>query len=173
MNEPHTIAEQHRRIRQDHAVETAEDYVRAIQRLEQTQGRCRVTDLARAFGVSHVTVTKIIARLKRERLVFSERYGPIGLTALGVEMAEKSQQQHTVVFDFLRAAGVSAEIAEVDAEGIEHHVSRQTLDCLLRLKQQLESHGTQSAQHKRGARNKSKANPHAGAIRRVDRRKVG
>jgi DtxR family manganese transport transcriptional regulator len=147
MNPPPAFADRHRRTRQDHAAETAEDYVRAVHLLECMQGRCRVTDLARAFGVSHVTVTKTIARLKREQLIHSERYGPIGLTKLGRDLAEKSQRQHSIVYEFLRAAGVSAETAEGDAEGIEHHVSCETLDCLLRLKNQLEPRQTHISPH--------------------------
>ncbi len=137
MPEPQTFANRHRRIRSDHAAETAEDYVEAIEQIHREMGKCRIVDLAKRFDVTHVTVTKVIARLKREGLVSSERYRPLDLTEAGRQLAAKSRRQHTIVYDFLRAIGVSEETAAIDAEGIEHHVSRQTLDCFRRLTEKL------------------------------------
>jgi DtxR family manganese transport transcriptional regulator len=139
MAKPQTFADRHRRIRSDHATETAEDYVEAIEQVQREQGKCRIVDLARRFDVSHVTVTKVVGRLKREGLVVSEPYGPLELTEAGRQLAAKSRRQHEIVYDFLRAIGVSDETAAIDAEGIEHHVSRQTLDCLRRLTEELRS----------------------------------
>jgi DtxR family manganese transport transcriptional regulator len=139
MPEPQTFADRHRRTRSDHAQETAEDYVEAIDELQAAQGRCRVVDLARRFDVSHVTVTKVVARLKREGLVTSKPYAPLELTEAGRQLAAKSRRQHEIVYEFLRAIGVSDRIAQIDAEGIEHHVSRQTLDCFRKLTEKLRS----------------------------------
>jgi DtxR family manganese transport transcriptional regulator len=135
--ERQTFSDRHRRTRSDHAQETAEDYVEAIDELQAAQGKCRVVDLARRFDVSHVTVTKVIARLKREGLVTSEPYGPLELTAAGRQLAAKSRRQHEIVYEFLRAIGVSEQVAAIDTEGIEHHVSRQTLECFRKLTEQL------------------------------------
>jgi DtxR family manganese transport transcriptional regulator len=132
-----SIADRHRRTRTDHAQETAEDYVEAIDRLQADSGKCRVVDLARQFDVSHVTVTKVIARLKREGLVTSEPYRPLELTDAGRQLAAKSRRTHEIVYEFLRAIGVSEQTAAIDAEGIEHHVSRQTLECFRKLTEQL------------------------------------
>jgi DtxR family transcriptional regulator, manganese transport regulator len=137
VNRQQSIADRHRRTRTDHAQETAEDYVEAIDQLQSESGKCRVVDLARQFDVSHVTVTKVIARLKREGLVTSEPYRPLELTAAGRQLAAKSRRTHEIVYQFLRAIGVSEQIAAIDTEGIEHHVSRQTLECFRRLTEQL------------------------------------
>lgn len=122
-----------RRVRRDHASETAEDYVEAIAELESEQGQCRGADLARLFDVSHVTVTKTVARLQSEGLVSSEPYGPIELTARGKKLARTSQERHETVLAFLLAIGVDEATAAVDAEGIEHHVSPETLACFRRI----------------------------------------
>ena len=137
MSELPAFPDQHRRTRNDHAQETAEDYVEAIDELQSGQGRCRVVDLARRFDVTHVTVTKVVARLKREGLVTSEPYGPLELTAAGRQLAAKSRRTHEIVYQFLRAIGVSEQTAAIDTEGIEHHVSRQTLECFRKLTEQL------------------------------------
>lgn len=115
------------RTRHDHASETAEDYVEAVAQIESERGECRGADLAKMFGVSHVTVTKTVARLKDEGLVDTRPYGPISLTPRGRRLARESQERHDIVLEFLLAIGVSDETARIDAEGIEHHVSAETL----------------------------------------------
>lgn len=117
----------YRRTRRDHTTETAEDYVEAIANILAHQGECRVVDLARHFAVSHVTVTRIVARLQEEDLVATERYRPIQLTTRGRKLAAASHERHEIVYKFLLAIGVDAATAAIDAEGIEHHVSPATL----------------------------------------------
>ena len=125
-------AAHHRKTRQDNASETAEDYVEAIAALIGEHGEARGVDLARRFGVSPVTVINIIARLKRDGLVSAEPYRAIWLTDKGRALAQECRRRHELVADFLRAIGVPAEIADQDAEGIEHHVSAQTLSAFRR-----------------------------------------
>lgn len=93
-------------------------------------GEARATDLAERLGISKVTVTKTIQRLVREGLVTSEPYRSIFLTDSGKDLAEKSRTRHELVLSFLIKLGVSKETAEFDSEGIEHHVSDETLDAM-------------------------------------------
>jgi DtxR family manganese transport transcriptional regulator len=130
MAESRKAADGHRRTRRDHAAETAEDYVEAISDVLAEKGVCRVTDLAKRFDVSHVTVTKIIARLKDSGLVTTEPYKPLDLTEAGRRLASKSRRRHEVVYQFLLSIGVSAVTAAADSEGIEHHVSPETLEAM-------------------------------------------
>jgi len=122
-----TAADPHRRTRADHAAETAEDYVEAIEELADDAGDCRVVDLAGHFGVSHVTVIRIIRRLEAEGLVTTERYQPVRLTAAGEKLAAESAERHRIVLAFLKKLGVDEHVAAADAEGIEHHLSPETL----------------------------------------------
>ncbi len=115
------------RVRQAHQNENAEDYVELIADLIDVNGEARVVDLAKRFGISHATVNKTIARLKKEGLVISEPYRAIFLTDKGRELAASCKERHIIVLEFLKSIGVSEEIAEMDAEGIEHHVSKETL----------------------------------------------
>lgn len=118
----------HRRTRRDHATETAEDYVEAIAAILAEKGTCRVVDLSRQFGVSHVTVSRIVSRIQDEGLVQTQAYRPIELTSKGRRLAKKSRDRHEIVFQFLLAIGVDEKTAATDAEGIEHHVSPATLE---------------------------------------------
>lgn len=120
------------RTRDDHSKEIAEDYVELIAGLIESRGEARVVHLAEKLGVSHVTVAKTIRRLSREGLVTAEPYRSIHLTESGRNVAERAKQRHAMVLEFLLALGVPAEVAEADAEGIEHHVSQATLDAMRR-----------------------------------------
>jgi len=115
------------RTRRDHAQELAQDYVELIADLIDHQGEARVVDLARRLGVTHVTVNRAIQRLQRGGLVDARPYRAIFLTTTGRRLARESSQRHDLVVRFLVALGVPPGVAESDAEGIEHHVSRETL----------------------------------------------
>ncbi len=121
---------QHSRIRSDHATELAEDYVEAIAEQIDSKGTCRAVDLAGHFGVSHVTVNRTIGRLQRDGYVTTQPYAPIELTAKGKRIAKQSRERHEVVLEFLKALGVSEATAAIDAEGLEHHVSAETLKAM-------------------------------------------
>jgi DtxR family manganese transport transcriptional regulator len=126
-------AEVFRRSRRDRATEIAQDYVEAIADLSALLGEARVVDLARRLGVTHVTVNRTLARLKKIRLVNMEPYRAIFLTEAGHKLAEECKQRHETVTAFLRSLGISEKVAEMDAEGIEHHVSPETLAAFERL----------------------------------------
>jgi len=105
----------------------AEDYVELIGDLIAETGEARLTDLAQHMGVTHATVAKVIQRLQLVGLVESRPYRSIFLTDDGQALAARSRERHRVVHDFLLALGVSELTAEADAEGMEHHVSEETL----------------------------------------------
>ncbi len=117
------------RTRSDHRTEVMEDYVELIADLLDATGEARAVDLAARLGVSQATVNGTITRLLREGFVQSAPYRAIFLTAKGRELAESCRRRHRVVLAFLKALGVEDSIARIDAEGIEHHVSKATLQA--------------------------------------------
>lgn len=121
------------RVREVHQAELAEDYVELIADLNETTGEARAVDIAQRLGVAHPTVVKTIARLRREGLVSSQPYRAIFLTEKGRELAERARRRHEIVVGFLRAIGISEETAQRDAEGIEHHVSDESLAAFERV----------------------------------------
>jgi DtxR family transcriptional regulator, manganese transport regulator len=124
---PGQQAENFRRSRRDRAAETAQDYVEAIADLTAAVGEARVVDLARRLGVTHVTVNRTLARLKKNGFVNTRPYRAIFLTEAGHTLAKECKRRHETVVAFLRSLGISEKAAELDAEGIEHHVSPETL----------------------------------------------
>jgi len=120
------------RTRRDHSQELAQDYVELIAELIEATGEARLTDLARGLGVTHVTAGRALQRLQARGLVRTQPYRSIFLTPAGRKLARESRGRHELVVRFLRALGVPEAVAESDAEGIEHHVSRETLAAFLR-----------------------------------------
>lgn len=98
--------------------------------LIEEQGEARAVDLAERLGVSAVAVGKTVQRLRREGYVVAEPYRSIFLTPSGADLAARVQERHQTVVAFLQSIGVPEDVAQVDAEGIEHHVSEQTLDAM-------------------------------------------
>ena len=90
----------------------------------------RAADLAERFGVTAATVSNTLARLKKAGLIKTEPYRSIFLTDAGEKMAAAARGRHALVVRFLRSLGVSEETAELDAEGLEHHLSEETLEAM-------------------------------------------
>jgi len=122
----------HSRTRSDHATELAEDYVEAIADCIELCGSCRAVDLVKQFQVSHVTVNRTIGRLQRDGYVVTEPYAPLQLTRTGKKLAQASRRRHEIVYRFLIELGIGESTAAADSEGIEHHVSPETLAAMQR-----------------------------------------
>ena len=120
------------RTRADHSSELAEDYCELIAELIDEKGEARGTDIAMRMGVANATVAKTMKRLAEQGLIEQEPYRAIFLTADGWHKAEDVKRKHAIVENFLLALGVSPKVAGVDAEGIEHHVSEETVKAMAR-----------------------------------------
>lgn len=125
------------RARLKHSEENTSDYLEVISELIHQTGEARPVDVARRLGVSKATVTKKLAQLQREGLVRKEPYRSIFLEPPGARQANTSKRIHLIVLNFLLAAGVPPSVAEADAEGIEHHVSSETIKALEKLTEQI------------------------------------
>ena len=115
-------------VRNARNTETAEDYTEMIADLIRESGEARAVDLAKHFGVTGPTVNSIVRRLVREDLVISKPYRSIFLTEKGQILADYCKKRHEIVYNFLIKIGVNGETAKNDAEGLEHHVSAETLN---------------------------------------------
>jgi DtxR family manganese transport transcriptional regulator len=125
------------RSRLQHADENTSDYLEVIADLLVERGEARLVDVADRLGVNKATASKKLQTLQRAGLVRSEPYRSIFLAPPGAAIAAASKKRHMLVLNFLIAAGVPPAVAELDAEGIEHHVSPQTIAALKRLTDKL------------------------------------
>ncbi len=125
--EPAKQADHHRQVRAARQTEVMEDYVELIADLIDSTGEARSVDIAARLGVTTPTVARRIGRLKEAEWIEARPYRAIFLTEEGRKIAEASRRRHQIVVEFLTSIGVGEEVARADAEGIEHHVSDETL----------------------------------------------
>ena len=118
-----------RQVREAHRRELIDDYVELISDLIREVGEARQVDMAARLGVSQPTVAKMLKRLATMGLIERIPWRGVFLTAEGEKLAQESRERHQIVENFLLVLGVSPEIARRDAEGMEHHVSEETLDA--------------------------------------------
>lgn len=116
--------------RRSHQTEAAEDYTELIAELILSEGEARICRIADKLGISHVTALRTVKRLAEEGYVKTQPYGPITLTHKGADLAAMSKERHRIVLELLRVIGVPSELAEIDSEGIEHHISPATLKII-------------------------------------------
>lgn len=128
-NVPDTRVESFRQTRNNRRTELVEDYVELIADLMDDGGEARQVDIAQRLGVAQPTVAKMLKRLAADGYIQQRAYRGVFLTPEGRRLAEESRERHQVVESFLRCLGISEETARIDAEGIEHHVSAETLDA--------------------------------------------
>ncbi len=118
-----------RQNRQARRQELVQDYLELIDDLLSARGEARQVDIAERLGVAQPTVAKMLKRLTEDGLVSQQPYRGVFLTPEGRQVAAEAKERHRVVEAFLLALGVSPETARFDAEGMEHHVSAETLEA--------------------------------------------
>ncbi len=115
-----------------HLLETAEDYTELIADLIEKEGEARTCEIASELGVSHVTVIRTLRRLQKEDYVLTAPHKPVLLTKRGKRLAAHAKKRHQILMKFLLKLGVPEDVAAIDVEGMEHHISPQTLEAFLR-----------------------------------------
>ncbi|WP_027417591.1 transcriptional regulator MntR [Aneurinibacillus terranovensis] len=112
------------------ATPSMEDYLERIYTLIQEKGYARVSDIAEALNVHPSSVTKMVQKLDRNNYLVYEKYRGLVLTTKGKKMGKRLVDRHALLEDFLRIIGVSEEVIYDDVEGIEHHLSWDSLTCI-------------------------------------------
>ena len=72
-------------------------------------------------------------RLILNGYLYKEPYRSVFLTIKGQKLAMNSKKRHQTVYNFLRKIGISKKTATLDSEGIEHHVSQETLEVFKKI----------------------------------------
>lgn len=107
-----------------------EDYLEVIYELIKKKGYATQTDISESLNVSLPGVSKMLQRLDESKYVKYEKYRGINLTQEGIEVAENIHEKHGLLSELFKMIGVDEDIANIDAEGIEHHLHPQTLKKL-------------------------------------------
>ncbi|WP_230122485.1 transcriptional regulator MntR [Bacillus velezensis] len=104
-----------------------EDYIEQIYMLIEEKGYARVSDIAEALAVPS-SVTKMVQKLDKDEYLIYEKYRGLVLTAKGKKIGKRLVYRHELLEQFLRIIGVDEEKIYNDVEGIEHHLSWNSID---------------------------------------------
>src|SRR5208283_1459030 len=119
-----------------------EDYLEVVYELIQKKGYARSADIAELLGVKSPSVTVMLQKLHAKGFIVYERYRGLTLTSNGERLARTIQQKHLTILKFLCIMGIEEKIAKSDAEGIEHHVHKNTIDRIRRFVDYAAQHPT-------------------------------
>lgn len=112
------------------ATPSMEDYLEQMYILMDEKGYARVSDIADALDVHPSSVTKMMQRLDKDRYVNYEKYRGLTLTNKGRKMGKRLLARHQLLENFLHIIGVQEENIYADVEGIEHHLSWDSITCI-------------------------------------------
>lgn len=110
--------------------QSAEDYLERIHELIETKGNAHVADIAQSLNVGQPSVTSMVQKLADAGYLRYEKYRSLTLTDDGRAIAERIRDRHAVLASFFTLFGLDDETQARDIEGIEHHLSPDTLNTL-------------------------------------------
>ncbi|MFC7440937.1 transcriptional regulator MntR [Laceyella putida] len=117
-----------------------EDYLENIYKLIEQKGYARVSDIAEALEVHPSSVTKMVQKLDQNKYLVYEKYRGLVLTSKGKKIGKRLMDRHQLLEQFLRLIGVSEDQIYHDVEGIEHHLSWDSITCIENLVEYLSEH---------------------------------
>jgi DtxR family Mn-dependent transcriptional regulator len=113
--------------------QSMEDYIEAIYVLSLTNKVIRVKEIAKFLDVKTPSVVDAIGKLSEKGLVIHEKYGYLELTDEGYKLAKIVNDKHEKVYKFLNEIlGVSDRVSKKDACNIEHYISKEAMDRMIK-----------------------------------------
>ena len=128
--------------------QSAEDYLERIHELIESKGNAHVADIAQSLNVGQPSVTSMVQKLADEGYLRYEKYRSLTLTDAGRAVAERIRDRHVVLASFFTLFDLDDDTQARDIEGIEHHLSSDTLNTLADLTAFFEEHPKILAQFK-------------------------
>ncbi|SDG08178.1 Mn-dependent transcriptional regulator, DtxR family [Fontibacillus panacisegetis] len=110
-----------------------EDYLERIYKLIDEKGYARVSDIAEGLEVHPSSVTKMIQKLDKDEYLIYEKYRGLVLTSKGKKVGKRLVDRHQLLEEFLELIGVDPDHIYKDVEGIEHHLSWDSITCIATL----------------------------------------
>lgn len=107
-----------------------EDHLERIYLLIDKKGYARVMDIALELTLSTSYVTRTIQKLGDQGFVNYVKYRGITLTPKGTIVAQTMSKKHQILEEFLELIGVPEKDILGEVDGIEHHVSLNTVMCM-------------------------------------------
>ena len=112
--------------------ESGEMYLETILLLSKNCKNVRSIDVSEYMGFSKPSVSRAIGLLKNGGYIEMDKDGYLNLTEIGVELANKIYERHRIITEFLVSLGVSEQTASADACKIEHVISDESFEAILK-----------------------------------------
>ena len=113
-----------------------EDYMKTIYRLRE-EGVVRGAYIARELGVTKPTVSVSLKEMEEAGYLKIQPDRTVILTQKGEEIASRIVERNKIIFELLTYLGVNRETAYDDACNIEHGISDESLNALIKLRDYL------------------------------------
>lgn len=112
--------------------ESGEMYLETILILSREKNVVRAVDVAEYMGFSKPSVSRALNKLREDKYIITDSNGYIAFTETGRKAAERVYKMHTVLTQVLTGIGVDAKTASEDACRMEHVISDETFEAILR-----------------------------------------
>ncbi|MGC8582402.1 MAG: metal-dependent transcriptional regulator [Thermoproteus sp.] len=125
-------------MRRGHEVKDVrpEHYLEAIYALSRS-GRVTLSALAEALGVKPSSAQKMLRRLDELGYITYKGREGIEITERGLAVLEGLDRAHKTLAEFFRLIGVDDELAEIEAEKLEHVMDPRVVERIARLAEAL------------------------------------
>lgn len=107
-----------------------EDYLEAVLILQQRRGNARCVDVSVHLGVTKPSVSRAVKELSKMGCLMKKADGTLSLTEKGLQLAERIYEKHRFFTQRLMEAGISPELAELEACRMEHVISQESFEHL-------------------------------------------
>ena len=111
---------------------TIEEYLEIIYILEESDGHASTGKIANLMEIKAPSVSEMLSKLEKEELVTYEPYKGAKLTSGGLKIAKEINKKHKAISKFLKMIGVDQKTSEIDACRLEHHISNESMEKLLK-----------------------------------------
>lgn len=105
-------------------------YLETILILSKKKSSVRSIDICDYMNYSKPSVSRAVGLLKNGGYITVDNGGHITLTEIGMEIASKIYERHTLLTDFLIKLGVDEETAAEDACKMEHDISDKSFKAI-------------------------------------------
>ena len=112
--------------------ESGEMYLETILILQKANGFVRSTDISEHMGYSKPSVSRAMGLLRAGGYIIMDEDNLITLTDTGRAVAQKIFDRHTALTNLLISLGVDANVAAEDACKMEHVISDESFDAIVR-----------------------------------------
>ena len=115
--------------------QSAEDYLETILILQEQSGSVRSIDIVNYLGFSKPSISIAMKKLRENGYIAMAEDGTITLREPGMAIASKIYDRHKTITTLFISLGISPEQAAEDACKVEHDLSNETYDHIVRFVQ--------------------------------------